>query len=99
MGMIAGYHSYCNMVRVVHEPTGISASCNQERSQHKNKQKALKLLQSRLYMHYNTPREDGVMQEFSMPPTYKFLYDLPIGEEVPDELSDFKVEVGVDNDR
>lgn len=36
-------------VRVTHEPTGITASCQDAKSQHENKANALKMLRARLY--------------------------------------------------
>ncbi len=50
-------------VRVTHIPTGLVVSCQDEKSQHKNKDKALKVLRSRLYDYLEEQRNDAISKE------------------------------------
>lgn len=44
-------------IRITHEPTGIVVSCQQERSQHKNRSTAMKMLKAALYQRAREEKE------------------------------------------
>lgn len=50
-------------VDILHEPSGIRVSCQDERSQHKNKAKALRVLQAKLLEHQQREKQQAVAKE------------------------------------
>ena len=50
-------------IRIIHRPSGVVVECQEERSQHKNKDKALKMLYSKLYEAKLTEQTDKIAEE------------------------------------
>ena len=87
-------------VRMTHLPTGIFVVCRNERSQHKNRATALRVLKSRLYAHYQAEQEAELAKRHGekkrdlvrQPDTLLCVSSLPHGEGSPHQRGDGQCE-------
>ncbi|MCL1832775.1 MAG: peptide chain release factor 1 [Oscillospiraceae bacterium] len=50
-------------IRIIHKPSGVVVECQEERSQHKNRDKAMKMLYSKLYEAKINEQHDAIAEE------------------------------------
>ncbi|MBQ9745715.1 MAG: peptide chain release factor 1 [Clostridia bacterium] len=50
-------------IRIIHKPSGLVIECQEERSQHKNRDKAMKMLRAKLYDIEKTKQESAIASE------------------------------------
>ncbi len=93
-------------VRIKHKPTGIIVQCQDERSQHRNREKALRILKARLYEYQKEKKEKeirsmrreqiGTQERSEKIRTYNFLQNRVTDHRIP--LTVYNLEEVLDGD-